>query len=186
MSEEWPVQAGAFEISELSETPTISGQTPGRVKSRGRANLYEANGPEGLSVILRYEFWETGECDIHLHDRRDAPPRFDRLRHGLRLVVEPCDGDRLVSLRQAQLKNENWSNLFDASEDDLDAGAGAAVRDALMKLGATAIGPRRLVTGQDGRSGGRLCARFPVDCDIVPVAAYVLTRIAPIANGRRA
>ncbi len=88
-------------------------------------------------------------------DRGSSPQHFDRLRNGLRLQVAR-HGNLYVELRQARLKEGGWSNLFGATEQELDAGAGTAVFDELYKAGSEEIGTREALLGDQGRTRWRL------------------------------
>lgn len=172
-----------YRLSQTPVTPTISGQTAGRTRSRARCVVYQLGGPAGLRLDLRDAFWDTGERDVAVLDRCDAPQRFDRLRSGLRLTVERVDDDLLlVTLRQARLRDDDWSNLFGASMNELNMAAGVDVDETLRRAGAAAVGDRRRLLPQEEVRRTSLCALFPIDADLVPVVAYALTRVAPIQN----
>lgn len=50
----------------------------------------------------------------------------------------------------------------------------------LRALGATKTGTRHELLGKRGPRMNKLCAIFPQEKDLVPVAAYVMTRVAPV------
>ena len=78
------------------------------------------------------------------------------------------------------------AGLFVPDLAELDSGAGIDVRATLLVHGASAIGTRAELRGDDGPTRTRLGALFPEDAELVPVVAYTLTRVAPVAGGVRA
>lgn len=94
--------------------------------------------------------------------------------------------ERYVELRQVRLKPNGRGNLFAPDEAGLDAGAGIGVAEELRRYGAAAVGTRAELLGDAGRHRARLGARLPCGAEMVPVVAYVLTRVAPVARGATA
>ena len=82
-----------------------------------------------------------------------------------------------------RLKPNGRGNLFAASEDELDDGAGVSVAHQLARHGADRTGTREELLNDDSRARARLGVRFGDHADLVPVIAYVCTRVAPVANG---
>jgi hypothetical protein len=73
--------------------------------------------------------------------------------------------------------------VFNADLTDLDRAAGVNVESALLACGADAVGAREALLGDSGPARGRFGARF-TDKDMpVPLVAYVVTRVAPVAVG---
>jgi hypothetical protein len=178
---------GDFTARELEEERAIDAEPPGgEAESPGRATVYEVSGPDGVALHVGDISWPNGERSVQVIDRLQSPSRFDRLRHGLRLSVLRRGDLQYVELRQARMKDEHWSNLFVATREELAAGAGADVWSALMDVGAKAVGPREDILGGDERKRPGLCALFDDEGDLVPLCAYVLTRIAPIHRQLRA
>ena len=81
-----------------------------------------------------------------------------------------------------RLKANGHGNLFAADENELDAGAGVAVARELKRHGATRVGTRQELLGDEGRTRARLGVRFPASAELVPLVGYVLTRVAPVAR----
>ena len=169
------LDAGAFVIRLQDEDVPASGQDATGTATDGRSRVFEVTGPDDLRLLVRDTTWDTGERDLAVHDRCDAPQRFDRLVSGSRLTVQPG----LVELRQARMKPGGWSNLFKADLAELDDGAGTDVATALRDAGATDVGTREEVLGDTGRRRSFVVATF-ADGREVPVVAYVLTRVAPV------
>lgn len=177
------VNVGDFEIKELSGSLSLSGATTKKVKAAGRATTYLISGPQGTALTVADVLWDSGDRDIRTLDRHVSPQALDRLKQGLRLGIRRHHGRLQIDLAQARLKEGDWSNLYMASWEELDAGAGASVRDILSGLGAERFGNREGLIGDSSRRRNYLCVLFPEDRPLVPVAAYVLTRVAPIVHG---
>ena len=75
-----------------------------------------------------------------------------------------------------------WSSVFKASLDELRLGAGLDIKAALESFGARAVGTKAEVFAATGTHQNYLCATFPPGAHLVPIAAYVLTRIAPLRD----
>ncbi len=157
----------------------VAGQDVEGVETSGVASVWRVTGPEGLKVLVRVAKWDSGARDVALTDRLEAPKRFDRLASGLRLGVT----DGRLELRQARLKANDWSNLFAATPEQLAEGAGVDVLAALREAGARAVGTREELWADDSRRRRFLAAECSVDDELVPVVAYVLTRVAPLHRG---
>lgn len=157
----------------------LEGETTSGVKSAGQGMLYEVSGPENLRLTIRDVRWENGERDVVSCERHESPVRFDTLVERLRLAVLDREGP-YAELRQARLRPNGRAGLFDADRAQLARGAGLDVFDALLRLGATAVGTRAEVLGDRGRARERCGTRFEPEATLIAPAAYVLTRVAPI------
>ena len=175
------IRVGDFTIRSTGRQ-RITGESIDSYQGAAEAECYEVRGPGGVDLVIRDARWESGERDVAVLDRGTCPQHLDRLRNGLRLQVAR-HGQFYVELRQARLKEGGWSNLFAATEHELDAGAGTRAFDALYAAGAQAVGTREILLGDQGRTRSRLGATFREEADAVPVVAYVLTRVAPLARG---
>jgi hypothetical protein len=174
---------GAFSIADLKRTVTVEGETPEGFASVGRGRLYEVSGPGGLRLTVRDTRWDNGERDVVASERHDSPQRFDTLVERLRLPVAQRGGDLYAELRHVRLKPNGRGNLFAPSEKELDGGAGVQVARELRRHGALRVGTREDLLGDEGRTRGRLGMRVPHDAEVLPVIAYVLTRVGPVAEG---
>lgn len=126
----------------------------------------------------------AGDAARRSADRRPAAQteRFDTLIERLRLTVL-SRGGRYVELRQARLRPNGRAGLFDADLATLDGGAGVAVEETLLANGAQTVGTREELLGDAERTRARVGARIAREGeDRLPVVAYVLTRVAPVAN----
>jgi hypothetical protein len=178
-----PVRVGAFEIFALAGSPVgVEGSTVAGVASTGHGALYSVTDRHELHLTVRDTTWANGERDVVACERHDSPQRFDTLIERLRLGISPRDGDLYVELRHVRLKPNGRGNLFAPDEAMLDDGAGLSVRGELERFGATRVGSREELLGDTGRSRSRLGATFGRDAVLVPLVAYVLTRVAPTAR----
>ena len=174
------IPIGDLTLRSLGRRLSIEGQTVEGHDATGIAHLYEVSGP-GLRLTIRDATWDNGERDVVASDRHDSPQRFDTLVERLRLAVLDRGGP-YVELRQARLRANGRAGLFDADRDALDEGAGLSVADLLLEHGARDVGTRAEVLGDDGRARNRFGARLAASTDAVPVIAYVVTRVAPVAR----
>ena len=173
---------GPFAIRDLHRRVDIDGQTVSGASGAGRGRLFEVTDDDQLRLTIRDTTWDNGERDVVACERHGSPQRFDTLVERLRLQV--VEGpEHYVELRQVRLKPNGRGNLFAPDEAGLDAGAGLAVADELMCHGASIVGTRAELVGDDGRHRTRHGVRFPRNAETLPVVAYVLTRVAPVARG---
>ena len=173
---------GSFTLRSLGRKVATQGNTPSGHASVGRGALYELAGANDLRLTLRDTTWANGERDVVACERNDSPELFDTLIKRLRLAVLDHDGP-YVELRQARLRPNGRANLFYPDSADLDRGAGLAVHTTLLAHGASQVGTREELFDDEGPARFRLGARFSDHDSLVPVVAYVLTRVCPVAAG---
>jgi hypothetical protein len=172
---------GAVTVRPLERSIELDGETASGAKSFGTGELHELTGPEGLRLTIRDTRWNSGERDVVATERHDSPERFDTLIERLRLTVLDRQGG-YVELRQARLRPNGRAGLFDADLPMLNAGAGVDVEQTLLSHGALEVGTREDLLGDMERTRKRLGARIaPGGQDCLPLVAYVLTRVAPVA-----
>ncbi|MGO9960904.1 MAG: hypothetical protein ACLP50_33835 [Solirubrobacteraceae bacterium] len=86
-------------------------------------------------------------------------------------------------MRQARLRDNGHAGLYNADAAMLDAGAGLDVRAVLLRNGASAVGTREELNGDTGPARHRIGAHIgQASIHLLPVVAYVLTRVAPVAH----
>jgi hypothetical protein len=179
------MQLGPFSLAALDGEQMVDGETVSGVQSEGTARSYELTGAGGLRLRIQEVRWLNGERDVVAAERYDSPETFDTLIGRLRLAVLMRAGGYYVELQQARRRGKR-AQTFKADLAELDETAGVDCRGALIGAGATAVGTREALWGEDGRRRGFLVATFADQDAPVPVVAYVLTRVAPIAAGRTA
>jgi hypothetical protein len=123
---------------------------------------------------------ENGERWVECRKIETPSPRLRSLDGRLRLGVSRSNGRAFCELRQARPKGGAWSNLYKASLADLNAAAGVNVVRELRAVGATALGTRGEVLGDDGQRRSFMCVTFDPNASVVPIIAFVLTRAAPL------
>jgi hypothetical protein len=164
---------------------TIEGKTVQGADSRGPARIYEVRGPGNFRLEVVDVSWQTSERDVRSLDCSDGPKRLYRLIRGCRMSVCGCGVSHCwAELSQARLDadgDKDWTNLRKATMDQLNAGAGTRVREALVALGAT-VDTRAELIGDSGLRRSYLCAMFPVENVHLPVVCYAITRVMPVWN----
>jgi hypothetical protein len=182
-----PYSVDFHEESIIEEGSTVSGES-----ARGIVSEYHLCSNEKLQAIIHYVKWSNGESDIRCSEVQDLntpdsirEKALKRLERGsLRLGIHGDSEWDWIELRQARYKTDShnhWSNLFNATEKQLNEGAGIMVTGVLEDLGAFLVGTKRDILGVGDNTRGRLCACFDKDNFKVPLAAFVLTRISPLA-----
>ncbi|MEI7560531.1 MAG: NERD domain-containing protein, partial [Actinomycetes bacterium] len=175
------LELGQFQLDCTPKVEAFVGTTPGGESGQpGERFIYEVEGPDGVVLGVADERFVNGERQIRVHDAADSGPRFDRLERGLRLGVLRHPDGRQIILEQARMNDGDWAKKYKASRDELDAGARVDVFSVLTTLGATKIGTRADLAADKSVHKHKLCAIFPVSAELLPVAAYVMTRVAPI------
>ena len=177
------VHVGELALTALGRTVPVEGETPEGLASVGRGRLYEIDDGAGLRLTVRDTSWQNGERDVVAVERHRSPQRFDTLVERLRLPVTQRGEDLYAELRQVRLKPNGRGNLFAASETELSDGAGVPVARELLRHGALLVGTREELLGDDGRTRHRWGVRFPPQAEMVPVVAYVCTRVGPVKRG---
>jgi hypothetical protein len=178
-------ELGPFVLEAASEPKPVEGTTPAGYDVEGTAAFHHLRGPADLFLTIRDTRWSNGERDLVACARHASPERFDTLVERLHLAVLRSP-DFYVDLRQARIRTNGRAGLFNASLEELNAGADLDVHAILRKAGATHMGTRGAVLGDCGRTRARYTARFDDHSCAVPLVAYVLTRVAPVARGAAA
>jgi superfamily II DNA or RNA helicase len=180
------ILVGGYQIELVRQMPVEQWQTASRQASDGMATIYEVFDDASVDLLVADVTFENGDRDIRLLDAGESDAIFERLGQGLRLGVR-AHGDVLtLDLGQTRVTDTHsarpWSQVYIASADDLDAGFGGSVEAALRALGASRFGQRKDVIGDTSPRRNYYCATFPPGAHLVPLAAYVATRIAPLAR----
>jgi len=188
MNEETVHSLGSLTIHKGPEE-NFESYTTSKVKSVGKLMQFFVKG-DGVGILLGYAKFINGERDIRtLHVYKEFST-FDRLKHGLRLTLQPVPDDHrklYAELRQAFPKdnfNKHETLHPTISEMDLDHGAGLSVFEELKKVGAD-VGTKQELLGETGKRFSYLCVRFSKENLWAPIVAYTVTRILPIKLGYR-
>jgi hypothetical protein len=176
------VNIGALTLQPLEARVATKGETASGHASVGKGVLYELTGSDNLRLTVRDTRWANGERDVVACERHESPERFDTLVDRMRLSVLD-HGGLYVELRQARVRSNGHAGLYNASATDLDDGAGVGVRATLLAQCAVQVATREELLGDKGSTRFRMGARFTDEDSLVPLVAYVLTRVCPIASG---
>ncbi len=127
---------------------------------------------------------DNGETWIRAVDAYRSPERIQRLVRGLRAGVRPIperDDKRFIELRLAKIIDDpNWPRIRKVPKAELDKAAGADIGELLRSLGASGVATREDTWGDTSNRKTDLCVSFDIDDAVVPLAAYALTRVAPL------
>jgi hypothetical protein len=181
------MKIGDHELQESGRVDAnVEGKTPSNEASVGEFQYYRLTGPKGLDVELAYVTWANGERDDQV-TRAKEPAILSHLEGRRRLALMRLQrGEYYAVLRQARVKSEapnEWSGLFKASKDELDAGAQLDVYSLLLESGAIGVGPKESVTGISDRQDDWPTAVFSREDMLSPVVAFSVTRILPLIAG---
>jgi hypothetical protein len=173
---------------ELSkENLTIAGETSGGNFSSGICNLYTvADENEKWRVEVAHTFWENGEEEVAA--KNVFPDRLNFIKNRMRMVVSKCDlpeyqDTKFATLRMAFLKSEGtseWSNLKNASMGELSEIVGGNAVSYFKKLGAKTVDYKIDIFNQGGTTANQLIVIFPKDNTLVPIHAFIVTRLLPL------
>jgi len=178
------MKVGDHELQKSGRVDTnVEGKTPSNEASVGEFQYYRLTGPKGLDVELAYVTWANGERDVQV-TRAKEPAILSHLEGRRRLALMRMPGGEFYAvLKQARVKSEapnEWSGLFKASKDELDAGAKLDVHGVLKQCGAVRVGPKETVTGISDRQDDWPTAVFTCDDRLSPVVAFTVTRVLPL------
>jgi len=175
---------GGFIIRDTNQMRNEEGQTGSKKESCGQQRIYDVT-DRHTHLTIAYCLWQNGEKDIRALDVQGAKAIM-RLQHGgLRLGIRQWSKNKTkawVELRQARIKpaQNMWSNLFNATWQELDAGAKIDTHKILTEAGAIQLGTKADLLEVDDNTRARLCALFPPDNTLFPIVAFVVTRVLPL------
>jgi serine/threonine protein kinase len=150
----------------------------------GSLRVYLVTGPNGEMLEILDHVADTGERWVGVGDVFETPLPLSRLRQGLRMGMQPHDEYLMAELRQARINDDRgWSNLYQASADQLDQGVGLVVEEILASFGAAAFGTRHDVVADTSTRRNYLCMLIPPDNEHAPAVAHFLTKVMPLARG---
>ena len=181
------LEHGGFELLDLGSWVPVEGQTSSRNVSKGQAYQFELRAGNRVALTLGEVHWANGDWEVRGLSVERAPDSLRRLEHGLRMGVRRMTRGRgLVEIRVARCKDQNWSNMFQTSETEMKQIIGAPLGTFLRKFGALEVGSREDVLGDVSNRRNDLCATFNDDDSLVPIVAYFVTRVLPIAQNVQA
>lgn len=177
---------GNLTIKQLAEE-TFENYTVSRKKEIGKILPFRVSS-DHADLRIGYAIFINGERDIRTLEVNKGFNTFGRLIHGLRLAIQPVNErprQLYAELRQALPKDsfDRHETLHPITSDlDLDMGAGLPVFEVLRKTGAE-VGTKQSLLGEAGKRSAYLCISFQKENVWAPIAAYITTRILPMARG---
>lgn len=179
------LRLGIYLLQETDDSVREWGQSAKKVEDLwGTATEYLVTAEDGADLLLRDTRWDNGHRDVRVVERHDTPPPYDTVIGRLRISVDPVEDDLFMELRQARITRTGRAQAAVATLEELDEGSGTSVSRALRNLGAQ-LGTKEALLGRTDQTRERMCCRFPPSSVLVPPAAFVLTRIAPVGRGYR-
>lgn len=178
---------GRLVIKETDRLEFIAhGETARRQHTSGKYKIFEVLG-EGLFIEVAHAVWDNGDMDVRAVRVEGGTRALRRLEHSsLRLGIRELEDDySCVELRQARVKANDpsqWSSVRQATKEQLDEGSGLDVFHILRDAGARDIGIKEQILLASDKTKNRLCAIFEADNRILPVVAFVITRVLPLLN----
>lgn len=182
-AEETLLEVEGFSITHVGSRPfSTAKDTGGTEVGPGVVDTYLVRGPTGeMLEILQYRC-DDGPVWVQGGDTFQTDLPLKRLGQGLRLGTS-IDGDRMmIELRVARMDDAKWSNMFKASREELDAGAGVDVAEVLRRFGGDEVGTREDVMGDDSRRKTFMCVAGDTASEHLPAVAHFLTRVVPLGR----
>ena len=171
-----------FSVEKKSKQPT-KGETCSKWESIGISQDYLVNIDDyKVSVLIRYTAWQNGERDVNCLDFA-GDKRLNKLPGRLRFCIEPHGlSHDMVTLKTAIIKSEPpaHANLYKRDIAFYHEIMGVDLVSELISYGDCKIDTKEVLLNTTGRNRTELCMVFPTGNEILPIAAFVLTRIYPI------
>lgn len=172
------LQMGEFLIRPTGERRPMTGETTRGIPTSGVAEVFDVAG-RGIHVEVGFVRWLNGEGDVQQLGRLAGAQPVDQLTGRHRMTINEEGDETWCEVEQAYIHDTGRVKRRMATLEELDAGAGISSKETLKPLGGT-IGTRAQLLHHQGRRRNHLCVVFPRDDHIVPVAAFVMSRLAPV------
>jgi len=160
---------------------TVSGQECECV-----CTLYDIFAQQDAYLMVLNIVWDNGERDVRAIEVAGPDDLLSLGSGRLRLAVQELEhstaGNLYSILRQARIKQKpsKRSNLYKATVPELNQGAGIDVPRTLLEAGAIKVGTKKNLLGCMDQTQEMQCVIFPRDNELIPVLAFVLTRVCPL------
>jgi hypothetical protein len=185
------MRIGRFEVLVNEATKRISARAFGNVESEGDATTYEVSG-RGIRLTVADVAWDTGQRDVRALDVSTGATKVGRLLKGGRFGIYEANFESYpldvayfeLGVMKTWTKKGKLPSVVRASYSKLVEGSGGL--DVWLKLsdaGASSIGPKAELFGDDSTRRNWLAVTFPSGSRVVPIVAYVLSRVIPLATG---
>lgn len=174
--------AAGFAITRAGEIELDVKQTPRREHDvSARADEYTVVHRDGHVMTVRCVRAVNGEQWIEARDIESDSALMRSLEGRRRLTIEvTADGLGSCVMKIVEPVGDAWTTLRSASAERLDEASGTSVEAELRRVGALEVGTRQHVLGETGRTRGLMCATFDIQDALVPVLAFLLTRVSPL------
>ncbi len=167
-------------------TQAINGETVSGIDAAGHGQLYDVSSKETIfSASIRYDIWNNGEREVVCLEASGDPrlnTTIGRLRIGIYSLNDSWDWATLNTavLRTVQPPHATGKKLLaEVYADHLGFDLGSA----LNRYGNCKVGTKEVLLNTTGRSRNELCMVFEKNNQVIPVAAFALTRIVAIIKG---
>lgn len=178
------MKVGTVDVRLAEERQLVEGRTLSDQPSSGVRDLYVITDRGGLIATVADTRWDANERDVRMISC-EGPDRFHNLKDALRLSVKESSQGRLVcDLRLARVKLNDPTlspALYLAGVDEIERGSGVALASQLESMRAE-VGVRADLLDDTSNHRNGACVAFPEDETMVPVLAYIATRILPVKN----
>jgi hypothetical protein len=150
------------------------------------AHIYSCEHIDGWTLDIAYMVFPHSQCrDVRCLEYSNAPIYLHRLQNGLRMSIKEFGDDadwlELSQARMDKTKTPGWSNLKMASINDLNKGAGFSINKIPGILQAE-VGLREDILEDSSTRRNYLCILFDKDNQVIPISAYLMSRVYPLIN----
>ncbi len=156
-------------------------------RQMGSANTYRVLGlsPREVELVIYDVRWITGERDVVAPAREVGNhPKFDGIVGRHRLGIQRVGGITYMVLAQTRLDGSNRPPRAYPGLNELQTGAGVPFEATLLAHGATEVGSRGDLLGEEGPQQRRPIVTFDDrQAPHLPAVVFALTRVAPLARG---
>jgi len=186
------IDCGPFRIAPRGETILVENEhSPAAQRNaKSEVEIFDIHGPEGLFLSLGFHTLHTKEWigfDDTLVRSREAKgsKAFQHLGSGRkRMMVERLDSERYCcTLRIAFFEPDDpdqWLKWKTPTMAELNRASKLDVRKELLDIGANRVGTKSKLYHERGRTRNHISVEFSRERIIVPIMAFVITRVLPI------
>ena len=181
------IQVGPFTL--LGPSDPLPGKLTAFNKELIDASLigWKVHHPSGLEFDLQVAMIDEGSAkevaQVQCTNRHQSPQIWDDIVNRLRIGIQPiADGEWMMELKCAVRPNGGRATRNVWTLADYQQKTGLRLESILTSLGATAVGTRAEITDDTGRNRNYPAATFLPGDSVIPVVAWVLTTLVPLAK----